>query len=480
MRESRDTNVTKSVSIHRDGIMLDEPNTITNPVRRFRFFQSTDWAAFGSGFILSLAVYLMTLAPNVTLGYSGVYSTAAMYPGPSIPPGHPLWAIYGWLFIKLIPVSNIAWRLNLASAVAAALSCGLIALLVSRVGVVVVGHDPTFNGFTPEQQKSVRLVCGCVAGLGLGLDGCFWCKAVIADTWPLSVCLFAVTLCLLTRWFFAPQQTGFLYGAVFVLGLTLSESQALIPAAFGLPFGVAIGNRRLGRELFFGISIVLWCILLFRKHLSPFQWSVNSADARILVALASIATLMCAVQTFRTRQFFSEWKAGGRCAILFLGGLSAYFLLPVFSMTNPPMNWGYPRSVEGFFHLLNRGQFESLTPPADFKRLFAQWGMYAGVTAKEFGVSYLLAATVPFVLAHQLSSRTRLWMFGLLAVWFVVTTLMLAGLNMDRDSVPFVKPYFAASHLILAIFSGCGLVLIVEAGARAIGRSSLNPPNTQR
>ena len=82
------------------------------------FFQKVDWLCFGITTFLALTVYLLTLAPDVTLENAGIYPTAAMFPSPSIPPGHPIWAVYGWLFVKLVPFSNIAWRLNLASAVA--------------------------------------------------------------------------------------------------------------------------------------------------------------------------------------------------------------------------------------------------------------------------------------------------------------------------------------------------------------------------
>ena len=31
-------------------------------------------------------------------------------------------------------------------------------------------------------------------------------------------------------------------------------------------------------------------------------------------------------------------------------------------MTNPPMEWGYPRTVQGFFHALTRGQYDKINP----------------------------------------------------------------------------------------------------------------------
>src|SRR4051812_21779886 len=91
-----------------------------------RFFQRTDWLSFVLATLLVLAGYLFTLAPDVTFDKSGIYSTGAQYAGVSHPSGFPLWTIYSWLFVKLLPFSNVAWRAAVAAAVAGALGCGII------------------------------------------------------------------------------------------------------------------------------------------------------------------------------------------------------------------------------------------------------------------------------------------------------------------------------------------------------------------
>jgi hypothetical protein len=72
------------------------------------FFQRTDWLSFGLTAVVVLVVYLRTLAPEVTLRYSGVLSTSAKYAGVPQPPGYPVWTLYSWLFATLLPFSNIA------------------------------------------------------------------------------------------------------------------------------------------------------------------------------------------------------------------------------------------------------------------------------------------------------------------------------------------------------------------------------------
>jgi len=67
---------------------------------------------------------------------------------------------------------------------------------------------------------------------------------------------------------------------------------------------------------------------------------IYSSTRIYVIGAAVVFTLLWIVFSFQTRRFFSEWKAASICAALFLLGISAYFLLPIFSMMEPPMNWG--------------------------------------------------------------------------------------------------------------------------------------------
>ena len=64
----------------------------------------------------------------------------------------------------------------------------------------------------------------------------------------------------------------------------------------------------------------------------------------------------------------------GRLAVLALlaGGLgvAGYALMPVLGDSCPPMNWGYPRTWEGFKHAITRGQYEAIVPSSMFSAQF--------------------------------------------------------------------------------------------------------------
>jgi hypothetical protein len=64
-------------------------------------------------------------------------------------------------------------------------------------------------------------------------------------------------------------------------------------------------------------------------------------------------------------------------------------------MTNPPMNWGYPRTWEGFLHALTRGQYERANPTSDPLRFLEQLRGYFDGAIAEFNLVYLLIGLIP-------------------------------------------------------------------------------------
>src|SRR5581483_10851716 len=97
-------------------------------------FDRVDRWSFVATMLGAFAVYAFTLAPHLTLEWSGVLATSANYAGVGPPPGYPAWTLYSWLFARLLPFGNIAWRVAVGSAVAGAGASGVVAVMVSRAG----------------------------------------------------------------------------------------------------------------------------------------------------------------------------------------------------------------------------------------------------------------------------------------------------------------------------------------------------------
>ncbi|MBN2301678.1 MAG: DUF2723 domain-containing protein, partial [Lentisphaerae bacterium] len=79
-------------------------------------------------------------------------------------------------------------------------------------------------------------------------------------------------------------------------------------------------------------------------------------------------------------------------------GVAFYAYMPIVSdLRNPPMNWGYPRTWEGFKHAITRGQYEKIKPADVFSATFIdQIGSYFTDLRVQFTLPLALLGFLPF------------------------------------------------------------------------------------
>src|SRR5436309_5814724 len=219
-------------------------------------FRRIDWLSFGITALFVFIGYFLTLAPDLTLEDSGELATGSFYAGVPHPPGYPVWTIFTWLFTVLVPVSNIAWRVALASAVAGALACGLIALIASRGSSMILEGIEEFKTMERRWENALCVLAGYVAGMLIGFNGFMWSQAVIVEVYPFSLLSFVGVLACLLRWIYAPHQKRYLYWAMFLFGVCFTNHMTLIVAAMGIEVAIAAAQPKLGRDLFLGNSLV--------------------------------------------------------------------------------------------------------------------------------------------------------------------------------------------------------------------------------
>jgi len=180
----------------------------------------------------SFAVYVWTLAPTLLPADSGEFQLVTRTLGIAHPPGYPLYTLLGWLF-TLLPVGDAAYRVNLMSAIFAALTL----TLVMRVTRYVTGSAPA----------------GLIAALSLGAAPTFWAQATTANIRSL-VALLTMALLATLLWYERSCTTGessprsglALPLAAFLFGLGVTHHGSLVFLA--LPAGLfllANGPRRL-------------------------------------------------------------------------------------------------------------------------------------------------------------------------------------------------------------------------------------------
>jgi hypothetical protein len=164
--------------------------------------------------LAAFALYRATLLPGVDFGDTGSFQT--MVGSPLITPrdGYPLYFAIGALSLWLTGAEP-AHALNLASAIEAAVACGLFVLVAA------------------ELSGSVAAAIG--AALLFAASYTFWSQAIIAEVYALHIALVALTLLLLLRWADAPANGRlFAFFAVFALAFGNHLSMVLLLPGYTL------------------------------------------------------------------------------------------------------------------------------------------------------------------------------------------------------------------------------------------------------
>lgn len=159
--------------------------------------------------LLALAVYVVTLSPEVGWGDSAELALQAFQLGVTHPPGYPVHTFLGWLFIA----AGGRWfgwspahATNMLSAVGTSMAAGLLCLTAHRL--------------------TQDLAAAALAGLVFALLPQVWDAAVVTEVYGLNIAVVALTLLLLLGWRSRPSGSRL----------------AVAAAAFGISLGSYLPN----------------------------------------------------------------------------------------------------------------------------------------------------------------------------------------------------------------------------------------------
>ena len=349
---------------------------------------------------IAFFAYFLTLAPTVTLEWSGMLVTAADHGGVPIPPGYPLWTILAGLFARAFSWvtfnghPNPAWGVGLMSAVFGALTVANVAALVRRV------HT------REDSDRLPAAVAGASASLILAFSHTFWTKCVVAE--PVTLYLFLLTLFLRLglKWI-QEGRAAEAYALAVVCGLGVLTSYAFGVVLLILPFLVIAAGRDAIRRLHPAVL------------------------------------LMC-----------------------FVAGLLPVLYLPIASAQNPPMNWGYARSWEGFLHVIRRGQFERIDVTANAADFMAHPEKVSRLISvvlhhllAQFRLPLILVALAGSIVAGIKPDIRRTWhlLLGLLFVAYIVAILLVQNPLLDIQTLFIARIAWLPLSVLTALFIGTAL-----------------------
>jgi len=226
----------------------------------------------------------------------------------------------------------------------------------------------------------------------------------------------------------------------------------------------------LGRD-FALVGSLVYLAVLFGHLTSFFTFFYYNADLSslktglfLLFNLAGLACIAAFISLIgAAKNLGREWTTSLICGAAWITGAAFYLYMPLASMSNPPLNWGYPRTVTGFFHAFTRGQYERIHPTPDIVTYFKQF-YYTIIegTLTEFNLVYLAVAVLVFFFYRRMQLRERAWIAGLGALYVCLGPFLLWLLSPapDRQSQDLNKPFFIASHVMIALFIGYGLTML--------------------
>ena len=261
--------------------------------------------------IVPLFIYLMTLAPSVTFFDSGEFVTAIYSLGSAHSPGYPLFVNYAKPFTYL-PFGNIAFRVNYATSVSAAVACYSVFLLVSHMlqaEVLPIGES--------ANRLYKRIIAFCAA-LTFAFSARLWLQSNHDKPYPIVSFLAAIIFYLLLLWrdryHQGEERIDYVYLAVFLCGLGFSAHQTMV------------------------LLIPSFVYLIFSVN-----WRLLGRVKEIILCLA-----------------------------FGLIGFSVHLHLPLRATQNPLLNWGDPKTWTQFlWHFLRKG-YPSEPHDRDLELLWAQ------------------------------------------------------------------------------------------------------------
>ena len=208
--------------------------------------------------LVALVVYLRTLAPTVMWYDMGELTTTSYVLGIAHNTGYPLYILLGKLF-TFLPFGDVAYRVNLMSAVFAALTVSLVFLII---------HDLT---------KSI--LAALFGSLTLAVSSTLWSTAIWAESYSLNAFFTAAITLLLLRWRVdgKPRQ---LYFASLLFGLSLGNHRLILLLVPGILLFVWAGRHtlnagrclRCGGLLLLGLSLYVYLPLRGSQE-PPLSWA---------------------------------------------------------------------------------------------------------------------------------------------------------------------------------------------------------------
>jgi len=284
--------------------------------------------------VIPFAIYMLTLAPSVTFFDSGEFLTATACLGSAHSPGYPLFLMFAKPF-TWIPLGNIAFRINVATAVSSSLACLVVYILTT----FLLTRD-TLLGNERFSQMAAKCA-GLAAAISFSVTPRLWLQSNHDKPYPLLAFMSAIIFYLLLKWRdeyrAGCERPSYVYVCTFLAGLAMAVHQTIV------------------------LLLPAWILMIVLT-----DWRMITRVKELILA-----------------------------TVFAMIGFSVQLYLPLRALSNPLLNWGDAKTVEQFlWHFLRKG-YPSEPPVRNMALLWEQ--IKAFNIAREFtwiGVLLLILGLV--------------------------------------------------------------------------------------
>jgi tetratricopeptide (TPR) repeat protein len=361
-----------------------------------------------SVFALSLVMYALTVQNTVPFWDSGEFIATSYVLGIPHPPGTPLYVLIGRLF-TLVPIANIASRVNFMSSLAAAFAVLLTYLIIVKL----------INAMWRAGSKAERWVAyvgGVVGALFMAFSTSFWDSAVEAEVYDISSAMM-----LLCVWM------GLLWRE------RLDEEKSDMPLLFiayicFLAIGIHLGTLLALPPLVLFVLLVRWRSVI---------------NARFLTIAIALAVL----------------------------GVSVHLYLLIRANLNPPINEADPSNWSALWKVLTRDQYKP--PSIFDRRTAFSYQldhMFLRYFWEQFKTGLPISGALLPVLIGVLGAvgqavKDKKGFVLMLSLFLITSLALVVYLNFSDNEVRERDYFFIASYHLFCAWIGIGAAMIVKTAA---------------
>jgi Protein O-mannosyl-transferase TMEM260-like len=382
-------------------------------------------------FCATFAVYLITLAPTISFFDSGELISGAYTLGVAHPPGYPVYMTIGKLF-TLIPLGNVAYRMNILSAFFASMT-SIMVYYITRAMLDDEAGKRALPGFSSE-RFGVPEAAGLFAALAFGFSYTLWAWAIVSKFYTLNAFVVSCIVMLLIRWrrarrddtAHAGHSLRYLYIIAFICGIA--------------------GAVHISQFVLIPIYVMYVLLVDWRTF---FDVPAAAAKGKGKPKKPSFISYLAGFQ-FKTVIIMG---------FFFLLGHSVYLHLPLRALQEPLINWGGAVNWEQFRWTYNREGYQVVGGERSLPLFWAQLQSFS--MPREFGW-----AGIPLILGGIYAHIRKDWKGAalLLAGSLLMTFAVVYGGNPPKENIFLLEQFYIPVYIFLAVLMGGAVAMMLRAG----------------